>query len=392
VNNKETIIFILLVVLCPLGQVSIDFYSTSLPSIAKSFHIDNNTVGIITTAYLFAYGIGQVIHGILCDILGRKKLLSFMLPLYILATLAPPFCTSIYTIAIARFVQGISIAAVSVSVKAIAADTFKGTKLTKIISLLTVIWGLSPILAPFIGSLIQTFLGWKWCFYILSSISLVFYLCLIFFMPETLLNKKTFKLNYVTTQYGLVLKNSAFWIYMLQVNLAIVGLLTFITQTPELIQNVYRFTSIENGALFILVSFFYVLGAQLSFFEKGKYKTYAMSLIVFLISLLLFLNYWIIIPSIIFIFFSLVIMFICGNLLPRNLAKCIQLFPENSGLVSGLVGFITLITPGALFSITSFMELKAFYRFSVVMLITSAISFVGAYLLKHAITNTKIKK
>jgi hypothetical protein len=60
---------------------------------------------------------------------------------------------------------------------------------------------------------------------------------------------------------------------MLQVNLAIVGLLTFITQTPELIQNVYRFTSIENGALFILVSFFYVLGAQLSFFEKGKYKT-----------------------------------------------------------------------------------------------------------------------
>jgi MFS family permease len=169
VNNKETIIFILLVVLCPLGQVSIDFYSTSLPSIAKSFHIDNNTVGIITTAYLFAYGIGQVIHGILCDILGRKKLLSFMLPLYILATLAPPFCTSIYTIAIARFVQGISIAAVSVSVKAIAADTFKGTKLTKIISLLTVIWGLSPILAPFIGSLIQTFLGWKWCFYILRQ-------------------------------------------------------------------------------------------------------------------------------------------------------------------------------------------------------------------------------
>jgi MFS family permease len=383
-NYSERIIFILLVALCPLGQVSIDFYSTSLPTIAKSFNISANTVNLITTAYLFAYGIGQITHGTMCDILGRKKLLIMMLPLYIIATLAPPFCSSIYSIALARFVQGFSIAAVSVSVKAIAADIFKGVRLTKIISALTIIWGLSPILAPFFGSLIQTYLGWKWCFYVLGIMALILYVGMMFLMPETLKNKKTFQLNYLLSRYQLILSNPIFWVYMLQVNLAIVGLLTFITQTPELIQNVYKLSSIENGGLFILVSFLYVLGTQLSVFEKSKQIIYVLPLVILVISVLLFVNYWVTLPTFVFVVFSGIIMFVCGNLMPRNLSKCIQLFPENSGLVSGLIGFITLITPGVLYSIVSVLNLGAFYKFSVVMLITSLTSFVGAYLLKHA--------
>ncbi len=121
----------------------------------------------------------------------------------------------------------------------------------------------------------------------------------------------------------------------------------------------------------------------MSVLEKNKYMTYVMPLVVMLAGLMLFLNYWIVLPAAIFVFLFAVIMFVCGNLLPKNLSRGIKLFLENSGLVSGLVGFITLIIPGILFSITNFLNLDVFYKFSAIMLITSSISLYRDLLDKY---------
>ena len=93
-------------------------------------------------------------------------------------------------------------------------------------------------------------------------------------------------------------------------------------------------------------------------------------------------NYWVAIPKSVFVVFSTIIMFICGNLMPRNIAKAIQLFPKNSGLVSGFLGCITLITPGILFSLMSILHVPSFYKFSFIMFIVSLITIVGTFLLK----------
>ncbi|MCC2625194.1 MAG: multidrug resistance transporter, Bcr family [Burkholderiales bacterium] len=367
--------------MAPLGQISIDFYSTSLPIIAQYFKVSYNSIGVITTSFLIAYGVGQLLHGLFCDIVGRKRLLVITLPFYIVATLYIPFCKTIFLIAAMRLIQGFSIAAVSVTVKSIASDLFKAEKLVKAVSLITIVWGLSPILAPLLGGVIQSFLGWKWCFYTLGVMSLIIYITVLLFLPETIEVRNTLVPKNIINKYLLLFKHNAFIIHLTYINLAILGLLTFILQTPYLIQGVYHFTPIGNGLLFLCVSFIYLFGTQLSSKLSNLKSAYSIPIIILIIAMIAYIsNMFLINNKFLFLSFTTIIMFICGAMLPFNLSKCLQLFPSDSGLVSGFIGLVTLVTPGILFSLLSALSIGVTQRFPFTMLFSSAITLLVIFI------------
>lgn len=373
----QNIVFILVIIMSPLGQMSIDFYSTSLPVIAEKLKVSSAALECVTVSFLIAYGLGQIIHGTLCDIIGRKRLLIIMLPFYVVTTLIVPFCPSVFLIALMRLIQGFSIAAVSVTVKSIATDVFQGKQLIKAVSIITIIWGLSPIAAPLIGSVIQTYLGWHWCFYALGGATLVLYGCILFFLPETLQHHNLFQFKSILNKYKKIATNKVFWIYMVQINLAIVGLLSFILQTPELIQHVYYFTSIQNGFLCLFVSLMYLLGTQFSRKLTAPKLLFILPAIIFIISIVLAISNIILFDNkIVFILCSAIIMFICGSVFPVNLSKSLLISPADSGTVSGCVGFITLTSTGVFFYLISILNISIAQKFPIIMLVCSLLTLI----------------
>lgn len=373
--RAQRVIFILVMIMSPLGQMSIDFYSTSLPIMAVKLGVSSVALDCVTVSFLIAYGFGQIVHGTLCDIIGRKRLLMIMLPFYIVTTLIVPFCPSVFLIALMRLVQGFAIAAVSVTVKSIATDVFQGKLLIKAVSVITIIWGLSPIVAPLIGSVIQTYWGWHWCFYTLGGATLILYGYVVFLLPETLKHHNSFHPRSILHKYKKIGMSKMFWIYMAQINLAIVGLLSFILQTPELIQNVYHLTSIQNGFLCLFISLMYLLGTQLSGRLIAPKLLFILPLIIFVLSILLCVSSIVLSDNKIeFILCSSIIMFVCGGLFPVSLSKSLLIFPSDTGTVSGCVGFITLTSTGVFFSFISLLNISVSQKFPIIMLACSLLT------------------
>lgn len=347
-HSTKTSIFVLLILLAPLGQLSIDFYSINLPTLSNHFHITEKLARLTTLSYMFAFGIGQLLHGFLSDRYGRRYILILSFLLYILSTLLTPLCNSVQQIIFLRFIQGLSIASVSVNVKAIAADIYVGDHLAKSMAWMAAVWGLSPILAPLMGSYIAVFYGWQWCFYVLGFLSANLFLFLFCCLPETKLANPTLRLKTFIEDNQHILNSKKFWIFTLQVSLSLIGLLTYMAQTPSIFQKFYHFDPIQNGFLTLFTSGLYIIGSKISqkqykfidlnilLFNKNIFAIFISSLLLSLLSLLCNLNFY--------IFFSnaLLIMFNMGIIFTVNFSKCLQLFPINSGIISGLVGFISL--------------------------------------------------
>ncbi len=380
--SSNKIVLIILLLLTPIGQISIDIYTISLPAIAKSLSTSNELVRATITAFLFSYGIGQLIYGVLSDAYGRKKILAYALPVYIISTLFIPLMPSIYCIILLRFVQGLSISAVSVITKSIAVDVYKGgAQLTKVVSYMTMVWGASPILAPLIGGYIHSYLGWKFNFYILGVTTFFIYLCMMFLLKETFARSPPFLWKQTFQRYYDVLKNPLFWECILIIALSCINLIGFTVLSPYVLQNYYYLTPLQNSYVSFLVVVFFIVGNKLCYL--GKHVWSIMSCIA-LVSLTIYLKLYLNQLNLSeFLTFSIIIMFFVGILFPFSMAKCLQLFPNNSGVVSALIGFISLFFCASVMSLINFVCKKSEFLLPIALSYSSVgIIFISLLLMK----------
>lgn len=371
----------MLLFLAPIGQISIDFYSTSLPSIANDLHVSNEYTQMIITGYLISYGFGQILYGTLIDVFGRKNILLITLPIYIISTLLVPFFANINMIIFMRFIQGLSISATSVAVKSIATDLYKGQQLIKVISMMALLWGISPILAPLAGGYIQMFFGWKACFYFLGITTLLIYINVLYFIKETKQNSIKLNIQEITKNYIVIFKSIYFWKQIIIINASIICLLTFITQTPYLLQNYYKLTPVENGYIALIASIMFLIGTQCSkkILNVQQNNIFAVNLqlisLFILSSILIISSYRNTDTITVFLLNSGIMMMISGILFPISLSNCLQFFNKQAGTVSGLIGFITLLTPAFVFLMIALLNINPFIIFPIVMFFLSIFTF-----------------
>ena len=153
VQNKKsqvwlTIFFGLLAALAPL---SMDMYLPALPFMTDEFGVATSMVQLTLTATMAGMAIGQIFAGPISDMKGRRGPLFFGLIVFALSTLSCVFATSIWVFIAVRFVQGLAGAVGIVIARAIARDVCEGPELMKIFSMLMLVNGLAPVLAPVVG-------------------------------------------------------------------------------------------------------------------------------------------------------------------------------------------------------------------------------------------------
>ena len=124
--------------------------------------------------------------GPLSDVHKHRTPLLIGLAIYSVASLLCAFSPSIWFFIALRFIQGLSGAAGIVLSRAIVRDIYSGLEMTKFFSLLALVNGIAPILAPIIGALVLLFAPWKAVFIILSLIGVVMFFLVLFSLPESL--------------------------------------------------------------------------------------------------------------------------------------------------------------------------------------------------------------
>jgi DHA1 family bicyclomycin/chloramphenicol resistance-like MFS transporter len=157
---------LLLGALTAFAPMSIDMYLSSLPDIGRTLLARPDQTQATLAAFFAGMAIGQFVYGPLSDRLGRRGPLLTGIGVYIVASLACALAPSIHALIGARFVQALGGCAGAVVARAIVRDRFGHTDTARVLSLMMLIMGLAPVLAPQLGGLIQVFAGWRVVFWV----------------------------------------------------------------------------------------------------------------------------------------------------------------------------------------------------------------------------------
>src|SRR4029453_6597119 len=143
----------------PVGPVSIDMYLPGFPAIERGFA----PRGVETTmaAYLVGIAVSQLFYGPISDRFGRKPPLYFGFALYALGAVGCALAGSMSALTLLRVVQALGGSAGFVIGRAIVRDRCQPHEAARAFSLLMMIGGLGPVLAPPAGGLVVTHLGWR---------------------------------------------------------------------------------------------------------------------------------------------------------------------------------------------------------------------------------------
>ncbi|TCV97644.1 DHA1 family bicyclomycin/chloramphenicol resistance-like MFS transporter [Luteibacter rhizovicinus] len=160
---------IVLGLLSAIGPFAIDMYLPALPSIGKSLGADVGTVQLSLMVFFMSMGVGQLIYGPLSDMIGRKRPIYIGLSIFALGSIGCAMAPDIHTLIFFRFVQGLGACAGMVIPRAIVRDMHTGTDAARLMSLLMLIFSVSPVLAPLTGSLVIKLASWRGIFWVVTG-------------------------------------------------------------------------------------------------------------------------------------------------------------------------------------------------------------------------------
>ena len=164
---------IFLGVMTAIAPLSTDMYLPALPEVQEAFSVPTSLVQMTLTMTTLGMALGQILAGPLSDLLGRRKPLLIGMLVFVGATLGCVLAQNIYLFLFFRFFAGFAGASGIVISRAIARDVCEGSELTRFFSVLMMVNGFAPIIAPVIGGQILLFANWRATFVLLTLIGVV---------------------------------------------------------------------------------------------------------------------------------------------------------------------------------------------------------------------------
>jgi DHA1 family bicyclomycin/chloramphenicol resistance-like MFS transporter len=185
VKASSARITLILGALTAFAPMSIDMYLPSLPTLESHFGATTAAVQLTLSAFFIGLALGQLIHGPLADRHGRRPALFAGLLLYIAATAGCALAVNIEGLIVLRFLQAVGGCAGVVIARAAVRDLFDHRESARMLSVLLMVMGVAPILAPIAGGWILVNLGWQAIFWALFAFGAVCLIAAAAGLPET---------------------------------------------------------------------------------------------------------------------------------------------------------------------------------------------------------------
>ncbi|MBO9515761.1 MAG: multidrug effflux MFS transporter [Variovorax sp.] len=166
-------IALVLGLLSAIGPFAIDMYLPALPEIGSSLGAGIGEVQMSLTVFFLALGVGQLLYGPVSDMVGRRPPLFIGLGVFALASIGCALATDIEMLIALRFVQGLGAAAGMAIPRAVVRDLHTGSDAARLMSLLMLVFSVSPILAPLAGSAVIALTGWRGVFWAVTIAAVI---------------------------------------------------------------------------------------------------------------------------------------------------------------------------------------------------------------------------
>lgn len=241
--------------LAAFGPLTIDMYLPAFPMLMDGLHASTSLVQLSLTACLLGLALGQLFIGPLSDIYGRRKPLLAGLVVYVVVSLMCAFVPSIWSFIALRFLQGLSGAAGIVISRAIVRDLYSGSEMTKFFSLLMLVNGAAPILAPVVGGQLLRFTSWHGVFIVLSILGLIMLITVVYGLQETLPSERrsTGGLTATFATFGKLIRDRTFIGYTLAQGLVFAAMFAYISGSPFVLQSIYGLSP-QGFSLFFAIN------------------------------------------------------------------------------------------------------------------------------------------
>jgi DHA1 family bicyclomycin/chloramphenicol resistance-like MFS transporter len=272
---NRTKIILVLGVLSAIGPLSIDMYLPAFKNIAAALQCSQEQMGYTLSSFFFGICMGQLISGPLLDHFGRKNVLYIGLSLYVLSSIACAFATSVEALVVFRLFQALGGSVGMVAPNAVIRETFEEKERPKIMSMMILILGVSPILAPSLGSLLLTLASWKDIFLVLAGI-----LLLIIFLIKSWLPEKTnrehggaFRISTILKAYRALFKEKEYLIFAFTGAIGAGSIFTFVGGAPLTFLTYYQVSESKFGLIFAIVASGIISASQLNRVVLKKYSS-----------------------------------------------------------------------------------------------------------------------
>ena len=257
---------VLMGMLTAIGPFSIDMYLPAFPAIADSLQVPRGDVERTLAAYLIGLAMAQVVYGPLADRYGRKKPMLAGLALYAVASLGCALATSIEVLTLCRVVQALGGAAGVVIPRAVIRDHYETQDAARAMSLLMLIMGLAPILAPLAGGQLLLVMGWRSLFWLMAAGAVATLAATALIMRESLAPHRVQPLRAasIARNYAALVRHRGFMAHSLAGGFGQAGMFAYIISSPRLFIELYGIDPQHYGLLFGANAAGLIVGSQIS--------------------------------------------------------------------------------------------------------------------------------
>ena len=336
---------IVAILLCiiPLSQIPLDVYTPALPQMVTDLASTPAALQGTVTVYMLGLAIGFIPVGVMADAWGRRPVLLTCLAVVVATSVLCAIAPNVTFLLIARFLQGLAACACMVLSYAVAADCFRGAKLTSVSGILGAAWGLAPVIAPAVGGVLVQYTTWRVVFGLVAVLALLVAVLVATAMPETLERGNRTPIAVRATSRSVVhtMRNPIFGCFVVVFGLLAAAQLAFGVAGPFLYQEGLGFAPAAYGAIALAVGAANLLGElacgyfavrtstrRLAFSALALFGAGTAVLVVS--ALTVGLDAWALTIG------AALALAGCGVLCPQMYGLALGLFTRNLGLVGGI--------------------------------------------------------
>lgn len=347
---RSTSIILILGAMVTLSPFSIDLYLPALGRIAHEFATNASTASLSVSSYFMGLALAQILYGPFLDRYGRKGPVYVGTAVYILASLGCMSSHTVHALVAWRLLQGIGGCVTEIAAMAMVRDYFPLRQSARIFSLLVLVLGMSPLLAPSVGGFLSVWIGWRWIFGLLIVLAILIVGMMHRYLPTGYQPDAQQRINVkrMLNTYFSIAKNRLFLIYTLASACSFTALFVYVAASPMMYMQTYGMTAQQYGLSFAVLAAAFIGGNQINIVLLRSIHSERIFSVSLIAQGVLALMFWVLClwqgdPGLWITFgFQFAILLCLGLINPNGSALAMGVFDQDIGSAAALLGFLQL--------------------------------------------------
>ena len=381
---------ILLALLGMLGPFSIDTYLPAFSGIAQSLDASALQLQQTLSAYLFGFAFMSLFHGAVSDSFGRRPVVLWGLAAFTLASAGCAMSQTIGQLIFFRAVQGLSTGAGIVVSRAVIRDMFPPSQAQKVMSQVTIFFGIAPAIAPMVGGWFLIHSSWHAIFWFLTAVGVALWLAIFRLLPETLhiTQRQHFHVKNLLAGYWQLGSDPRFFLLALASGIPFNGMFLYVLSTPVFLGEILGLAPQQFFWFFVINITGIMGGALVSGRMAGKVTPkrqiragFLIMLVIAVVNLvanMLFKAHvaWALIPLAIFAFgWALMV--------PVVTLLVLDLHPDRRGMASSLQMFVGSTANGIVAGVIAPLVMHSAVALAVASLLMMCLGLFAWFYIRH---------